>query len=214
MALKQEARQPNSVLAAEINRRKEPLEAYPLDSMAMVGSVVKQGRQYALLRVDNLLYQVKVGDYLGQLIDLEPCKPGSLTLCLGLVGEFARGRVGDGDGVVTRIKEAIGPGLGGVLDHRAELQRRAVDAHEPDFRLAVLVGPENDRHTASMSLRAGARTTWSDCASRISLSVSGITSQNVRVKSKGVCAIEQKFEYVRDDDASSSGTIVKLICLG
>ena len=66
VALKQEARQPNSMLAAEINRRKEPLEAYPLDSMSMVGSVVKQGRQYALLRVDNLLYQVKVGDYLGQ----------------------------------------------------------------------------------------------------------------------------------------------------
>lgn len=66
VALKQEARQPNSLLAAEMNRRKEPLEAYPLDSMAMVGSVTKQGKPFALLRVDNLLYQVKVGDYLGQ----------------------------------------------------------------------------------------------------------------------------------------------------
>jgi type IV pilus assembly protein PilP len=66
VALKQEARQPNSLLAAEINRRKEPLEAYPLDSMTMVGSVVRGGRPYALLRVDNLLYQVKAGDYLGQ----------------------------------------------------------------------------------------------------------------------------------------------------
>jgi len=66
VALKQEARQPNSLLAAEINRRKEPLEAYPLDSMSMVGSVVKNGRPYALLRVDKLLYQVKQGDYLGQ----------------------------------------------------------------------------------------------------------------------------------------------------
>lgn len=66
VALKQEARQPNSLLAAELNRRREPLEAYPLDSMAMVGSVNKQGRPYALLRVDQLLYQVKVGDYLGQ----------------------------------------------------------------------------------------------------------------------------------------------------
>ena len=66
VALKQEARQPNSVLAAELNRRKEPLEAYPLDSMSMVGSVAKQGQPFALLRVDNLLYQVKVGDYLGQ----------------------------------------------------------------------------------------------------------------------------------------------------
>ncbi len=66
VALKQEARQPNSLLSAEINRRKEPLEAYPLDSMSMVGSVVKNGRPYALLRVDSLLYQVKQGDYLGQ----------------------------------------------------------------------------------------------------------------------------------------------------
>lgn len=66
VALKQEARQPNSLLSAELNRRKEPLEAYPLDSMAMVGSVIKNGRPYALLRVDNLLYQVKQGDYLGQ----------------------------------------------------------------------------------------------------------------------------------------------------
>ena len=66
VALKQEARQPSSLLAAEFNRRREPLEAYPLDSMSMVGSVVKNGRSYALLRVDNLLYQVKTGDYLGQ----------------------------------------------------------------------------------------------------------------------------------------------------
>ena len=66
VALKQEARQPNSLLSAELNRRKEPLEAYPLDSMSMVGSVNRQGQPFALLRVDNLLYQVKLGDYLGQ----------------------------------------------------------------------------------------------------------------------------------------------------
>ena len=66
VALKQEARQPNSALAAELNRRKEPLEAYPLDSMSMVGSVNRKGTLYALIKVDNLLYQVKPGDYLGQ----------------------------------------------------------------------------------------------------------------------------------------------------
>ncbi len=66
VALKQEARQPNSLLSTELNRRKEPLEAYPLDSMSMVGSVNRQGKPFALLRVDALLYQVKVGDYLGQ----------------------------------------------------------------------------------------------------------------------------------------------------
>jgi type IV pilus assembly protein PilP len=66
VAIKQEARQPNSLLAGEGNRRREPLEAFPLDSMSMVGSLVRQGRAFALLRVDNLLYQVKAGDYLGQ----------------------------------------------------------------------------------------------------------------------------------------------------
>jgi type IV pilus assembly protein PilP len=66
VAIKQEARSPNSLLASELNRRKEPLEAYPLDSMSMVGSVARGPQPFALLRVDNLLYQVKVGDYLGQ----------------------------------------------------------------------------------------------------------------------------------------------------
>jgi type IV pilus assembly protein PilP len=66
VALKQEAKQPSSLLAAEMGRRKEPLEAYPLDSMTMVGSVTKAGVPFALLRVDNLLYQVKSGDYVGQ----------------------------------------------------------------------------------------------------------------------------------------------------
>ncbi|MDH4051818.1 MAG: pilus assembly protein PilP [Rubrivivax sp.] len=66
VALKQEARQPNSLLSAELNRRKEPLEAYPLDSMHMVGSVTREGKPFALLKVDALLYQVKLGDHLGQ----------------------------------------------------------------------------------------------------------------------------------------------------
>jgi type IV pilus assembly protein PilP len=66
VALRRDARQPNSILASELSRRKEPLEAYPLDAMAMVGSVERTGRRFALLKVDTLLYQVKQGDYLGQ----------------------------------------------------------------------------------------------------------------------------------------------------
>lgn len=66
VAIKQEARQPNSLLASELNRRREPLESFPLDSMAMVGSVARDGQQFALLKVDALLYQVKSGDYVGQ----------------------------------------------------------------------------------------------------------------------------------------------------
>ena len=50
----------------ELARRKEPLEAFPLDSMSVVGSIIRAGQPVALIKVDNLLYQVKLGNYLGQ----------------------------------------------------------------------------------------------------------------------------------------------------
>lgn len=66
VAIKQESSQPNSMLQSEINRRPEPLEAYPLDSVTMVGSVTRGQQPFVLLKVDKLLYQVKLGDYIGQ----------------------------------------------------------------------------------------------------------------------------------------------------
>jgi type IV pilus assembly protein PilP len=68
-ALKRDSAQASSnaaLVAPELARRKEPLEAFPLDSMKMVGSLIKEGAPVALLKVDNLLYQVKPGNYLGQ----------------------------------------------------------------------------------------------------------------------------------------------------
>lgn len=65
VAIKQESALPNSLLSAEMNRRREPLESYPLDSLSMVGSMMRQGQRYALLRADNLLYRVKGGEHLG-----------------------------------------------------------------------------------------------------------------------------------------------------
>jgi type IV pilus assembly protein PilP len=68
-ALKRETNQSAqsaALIAPEMARRREPLESYPLDAMKMVGSLVKQGQPVALLRVDNLLYQVRPGNYLGQ----------------------------------------------------------------------------------------------------------------------------------------------------
>jgi len=55
-----------ALVAPELARRKEPMEAFPLDAMALVGSIVKEGQPVALVKVDNLLYQVKQGSYLGQ----------------------------------------------------------------------------------------------------------------------------------------------------
>ena len=55
-----------ALISPEMQRRKEPLEAFPLDAMAMVGSMVKSGQQVGLVRANNLLYQVRAGEYLGQ----------------------------------------------------------------------------------------------------------------------------------------------------
>jgi type IV pilus assembly protein PilP len=65
-ALKQESRQPNSLLAAEMNRRREPLEAYPLESLKMVGALMSKTHPVALVSAGGTLFQVKTGNYLGQ----------------------------------------------------------------------------------------------------------------------------------------------------
>jgi type IV pilus assembly protein PilP len=68
-ALKRDSNQATSnvgLIAPELSRRKEPLEAYPLDATFMVGSLIKVGQPVALVKVDNLIYQVRVGNYLGQ----------------------------------------------------------------------------------------------------------------------------------------------------
>ncbi len=67
-ALRSEMGQPSNsgLITNELNRRKEALEYFPLDTMVMVGSLLKRGQQAALVKVDGLLYQVKYGAYLGQ----------------------------------------------------------------------------------------------------------------------------------------------------
>ncbi len=56
-----------SPLAPDPNRRHEPLEAFPLDTIAMVGVIKdRHGSQHAVVQVDKTVYDVKVGDYMGQ----------------------------------------------------------------------------------------------------------------------------------------------------
>ena len=53
-------------LKPDLNRPKEPLEAFPLESVKVVG-VLQQSKQiYALVRADVSIYRVKVGNYMGQ----------------------------------------------------------------------------------------------------------------------------------------------------
>ena len=56
-----------SKLAPDLNRRKEPLEAFPLESLQMVGTLQRGKATYALVRTtEKDIYQVKVGNYMGQ----------------------------------------------------------------------------------------------------------------------------------------------------
>jgi type IV pilus assembly protein PilP len=53
-------------LKPDMNRPKEPLEAYPLESLKMVGVLQQKNANFALVKADRGLYRVKVGNYLGQ----------------------------------------------------------------------------------------------------------------------------------------------------
>lgn len=57
----------SSGLAPDLNRRKEPLESYPIESLKMVGTLQQSKTMYALVRTnEKTVYQVKAGNYMGQ----------------------------------------------------------------------------------------------------------------------------------------------------
>ena len=57
----------DSKLAPDLTRRREPLEAYPLESLSMVGTLERGKGVFALVRTpEKDIYQVKTGNYMGQ----------------------------------------------------------------------------------------------------------------------------------------------------
>ena len=50
----------------DLQRPREQLETFPLDTMQMVGTMEKGGTRFALLQVERSLYQVKAGQRIGQ----------------------------------------------------------------------------------------------------------------------------------------------------
>jgi type IV pilus assembly protein PilP len=56
----------SSSIKPDLNRRKDTLESYPLDTIKMVGTLEKPGLSYALLQVEKVVFQAKVGNYVGQ----------------------------------------------------------------------------------------------------------------------------------------------------
>ena len=52
--------------APDLDRAKEPLEAYPLESIQMVGSLTQGRETFALVKAGPNLYRVRKGNYMGQ----------------------------------------------------------------------------------------------------------------------------------------------------
>jgi len=55
-----------SGIKPDMNRRREPLEAYPLETLKMVGAMQSKGHPIALVSAAGTLFQVRTGNYLGQ----------------------------------------------------------------------------------------------------------------------------------------------------
>ncbi len=53
-------------LKPNMNRPREPLESFPLESLKMVGVLTQKKQMHALVRADGNLYRVRAGNYLGQ----------------------------------------------------------------------------------------------------------------------------------------------------
>ena len=53
-------------LQPDLDRPREPLEAYPLESLKYVGVMTRKGTSFAIVLVDGALYQVRAGNYMGQ----------------------------------------------------------------------------------------------------------------------------------------------------
>ena len=98
-----------SKLAPDLNRRKEPLEAYPLESLQMVGTLQRGKNTYALVRTtEKDVYQIKVGNYMGQNF--------------GVVVEINDGEV--------RLKELVQDGAGDWTERSSTIQLAEADQRQ------------------------------------------------------------------------------------
>jgi len=88
------------------SRPKEPLEAYPLETLKMVGTLERGSSTQALVRADKALFRVKVGGYLGQNF--------------GLVTKINSGEV--------ILKELVQDGTGDWTERISSLQLQEAEA--------------------------------------------------------------------------------------
>src|ERR1022692_2165101 len=98
-----------SKLAPDLNRRKEPLESFPLESLAMVGTLQRGKSRFALVRTtEKDVYQVKVGNYMGQ----------NFGVVVGI------------DDAAIQLKELVQDGAGDWTERSSTIQLAEADQKE------------------------------------------------------------------------------------
>ncbi len=98
-----------SKMAPDLTRRKEPLEAFPLESLQMVGTLQRGKNTFALVRTtDKDIYQIKIGNYMGQNF--------------GVVVEITDGEI--------RLKELVQDGAGDWTERSSTIQLAEADQRQ------------------------------------------------------------------------------------
>ncbi|HBG51794.1 MAG TPA: pilus assembly protein PilP [Gammaproteobacteria bacterium] len=84
----------------DLNRRKEALEAYPLDALRMVGTLSRGGNTWALIQApDQTISRIGIGNYLGENY----------------------GRVTQIESNAVQLTELISNGTGGWIERQAAI---------------------------------------------------------------------------------------------
>ena len=90
-----------SGLRPDLNRPREPLEAYPLENLQMVGTLMQRKSTYALIKTpDSNLFRVSRGNFLGQNF----------------------GRITDIDDASVKLKEMVQDSAGDWIERVSTLQ--------------------------------------------------------------------------------------------
>lgn len=77
-----EGQEAGNGLSPDLDRRKEPLESYPLDGLKMVGTLTRDEQRWGLVRApDGTVHQVLPDNYLGQNHGrITAVKPSEITV--------------------------------------------------------------------------------------------------------------------------------------
>ena len=130
-----------SKLAPDLTRRKEPLEAFPLESLSMVGTLEKNKTIFALVRTpDRDVYQVRAGNYLGQNF--------------GVVTGIGEGEV--------KLKELVQDGAGDWTERSSTLQLQQAEARPQGQKMSASIG--NRFFRSARAWRRGLRPRLPRCA--------------------------------------------------